>query len=171
MSRDTKPEVESKLIPASLRAHVSDYLELTGSWIGDGAHGGGCETLARITLDHDRLIISRPHLVAAINEAEQRGFQRSFDQHRTAEVLAEAEQRGYDRALVELNATAESIANMWNGPGAVKSSVETPEQEGARLALESPNLGSNLYTATVRKDSEFNRLAVVYYAAVKGVSK
>lgn len=137
-----KPEFKSKLIPASLRTHVSDYLELTSPWIGDGANGG-CETLARINLGHDRLIISRPHLVAAINEAEQ---------------------RGYDRALAELNATAESIANMWNGPGAVKSSVETPEQEGARLALERPGLGSRLYGATARRDSEFNRLADTYYA-------
>lgn len=42
--------------------------------------------------------------------------------------------------------------------------VETPEQEGARLARSNPNLGSNLWGSTKREGDEFNRLADAYYS-------
>lgn len=67
-------------MPLELAAHSSDYLELTGNYIGAGAeHGGGCETLARITLSNDRLIVYTPALFAALDAAEKRGFDKAME--------------------------------------------------------------------------------------------
>lgn len=85
-AKDVRP------IPASLQSHVETSLELTGSWIGDGADGSGCETIARFELNKERLIVSRKHLIDAVEKAYEDGVN-----------------AGYARALQEMKETLGAI--------------------------------------------------------------
>lgn len=80
-------------IPESMKAHCEDTIELTGSWIGAGADGTGCETIARFSLHRDRLIVCREKMIDAIEGAHEDGFK-----------------AGYEKALADINATLGAIS-------------------------------------------------------------